>query len=112
MGESFLAEVGRRIQDKRKAQRLSQEELAERSELSKQTVSRAENGQRDLGSSNLAKIAQALGVSTDYLLTGKYTDVDVLLLNQSADHLTAGQFGYLEKIVKTFIEMCDEGVVK
>ena len=111
MVEAFLIEMGKRIQERRKAQRLSQEDLAERAEISKQTVSRAENGQRELGAGNVAKLAQALGVSTDYLLTGKYTAADVQLLNQKAENLTSRQFGYLEDIVKTFIAMCDDGSV-
>ena len=111
MGDAFLIEMGKRIQQRRKAQRLSQEELAEKAEMSKQTVSRAENGQRELGAGNVAKLAQALGVSSDYLLTGKYTDTDVQLLNQRAENLTSRQFGYLEDIVKTFVAMCDDGAV-
>ena len=111
MGEAFLAEMGKRIQERRKAQRLSQEELAEMADISKQTVSRAENAQRELGARNISKIAQALGVSSDYLLTGKYNDTNVQLLNQSAANLTSRQFSYLEDFVKKFIEMCDEGVV-
>lgn len=111
MGEAFLTEMGKRIQERRKALRLSQEELAERADISKQTVSRAENAQRELGAGNVRKIANALEVSADYLLTGEHTSADVLLLNQRATNLTGRQFGYLEDFVKKFIEMCDEGVI-
>ena len=108
MGKAFIAEMGKRIQERRKALRLSQEELAERSEITKQTVSRAENGQRELGAGNVMKIAQALEVSTDYLLTGEYTSADVQILNQKVTNLTNGQYEFLEDFVKKFIEICDE----
>jgi len=111
MGEAFLAEMGKRIQDRRKALRLSQEELAERADISKQTVSRAENARRELGAGNLARIALALGVSTDYLLTGKHTESDVWLLNQKTLSLNSHQYSYLEDFVKKFIEMCDEDII-
>ena len=111
MEQAFLAEMGRRIQERRKALRLSQEELAERADISKQTVSRAENAQRELGAGNLARISRALGVSSDYLLNGEYTGEDVRLLNQKTTNLTNRQFGYLEDLVKKFVDMCEEGIV-
>ena len=111
MAEAFLAEMGRRIQERRKSLRLSQEELAERAEVSKQTVSRAENAQRELGAGNLSRIAKVLGVSADYLLTGEHTGADVMLLNRKAANLTTHQFRYLEDFMVKFIEMCDEGIV-
>ena len=109
--EAFLVEMGSRIRERRKTLRLSQEELAERANISKQTVSRAENAQRELGTGNLIKIAQALDVSSDYLLTGRYSDTDVQLLNQKIANLTSHQYGYLEDFVKKFVEMCDEGMI-
>jgi len=111
MGEAFLTEMGARILERRKALRLSQEELAERADISKQTVSRAENAQRELGARNLFKIAKALEVSPDYLLTGEYSESDALLLSQRAANLTPHQFTYLEDFIRKFIEICDEGIV-
>jgi len=111
MGDTFLSDMGKRIQERRKSLRISQEELAERAEITKQTVSRAENGQRELGAGNVLSIANALGVSTDYLLKGEYGTSDVLLLNQRAADLTSRQFNYLEDMVKKFIDMCDEGII-
>ena len=111
MAEAFLIEMGRRIQERRKALRLSQEELAERADISKQTVSRAENAQRELGAGNLAKIAQALEVSSDYLLTGHYTEADIQLLNRKVASMTIRQYAYLADFINKFMEMCDEGIL-
>ena len=111
MEAEFLAGMGRRIQVRRKALRYSQEELAEKADISKQTVSRAENGKRELGAGNLMKIALALGISTDYLLTGEYTNDDVKILNQKITNLTTRQFEFLEDVVRNFTEMCKEGFI-
>ena len=40
---------------------------------------------------NLLKIANALGVSTDYLLTGNIVDKDLLLLSEKLSKLTPSQ---------------------
>ena len=112
MGTDFLAEMGKRILERRKDLRLSQEELAEKAEISKQTVSRAENGLRELGAGNVAMMASALGVSADYLLTGKYTAADVQLLNQKVSGLTPNQHRHLERFINVYIEMCEDGTVK
>jgi len=111
VGEAFLAEMGRRIHERRKTLRLSQEQLAEKAEITKQTVSRIENGLREPGAGNLLKIAKALDVSADYLLSGEYTGADALILNQNISNLTSRQIEFLENYIKSFIEMCDEGIV-
>lgn len=111
MGEAFLAEMGKRIHERRKTLRLSQEELAERAEMTKQTVSRAENGLRALGAGNVIKISKALEVSADYLLTGEYTGADVQILNKKIANLTNSQCRFLEDFIRNFVEMCKEGLI-
>jgi len=109
MDDSFLIEMGKRIHEKRKSLRLSQEELAERVEISKQTVSRAENGQRELGAMSVARLAKALETSADYLLGGEHTDTDVLILQDKIKNLDDRQYRYLEEFISIFVKMCEEG---
>lgn len=111
MDDSFLLEMGKRINEKRKSLRLSQEELAERVEVTKQTVSRAENGQRELGAKNVARLAKALETSADYLLTGTRTDVDAMILDSRIRNLTDQQYRYLEEHIRVFLAMCEDGSV-
>ncbi len=111
IANEFLNEMGERIQNKRKRLRLSQEALAEMAEISKQTVSRAENGQRELGAQNVAKLAKALEMSTDFLLTGERTDNDLLKLDERLKKLTERQYQFLEELIRNFIEMCEDGAV-
>ena len=71
--ELYLKEMGQRIMERRKKLGLTQEALAEMSGLTTQFVSYAESGKRGMRPENLMKVAAALGVSTDYLLTGGRT---------------------------------------
>ena len=88
--------------------RLSQYELAELANVSVQTISRAENGQRELGSQNASRIAAALEMSTDYLLTGIRNDIDLYYLELKIKSLPDHAYRHLEKIIRTFMEMSKE----
>lgn len=48
---------------------------------------------------NLLKISSALGVSADYLLTGKIIDKDLLLLSEKLRKLTPSQLQHIENII-------------
>ena len=54
---------GLRIRELRKAQRLSQEALAEKAELHPTYIGGVERGERNLSFDSIAKIAHALGLS-------------------------------------------------
>lgn len=66
----LLVGIGQRIASARKARNLTQEQLAELSGASYQTISSAELDKKSLRAENIIKISQALVVSADYLLTG------------------------------------------
>lgn len=101
----YLNEVGQRIMERRKKLGLTQEELAERSDLTTQFVSYAESGKRASRPENLMKIASVLGVSTDYLLTGDIIDKDKLLLSEKLDRLTASEVRIIESIIDECIAL-------
>ena len=58
----ILKTVGAQIRSLRKARRLSQEELAERSDLHYTMIGAVERGERNITLENLAKIAKGLAV--------------------------------------------------
>lgn len=60
--------IGRRIREERKQQRLSQEQLAEKADLSPVHLSHIETANTKLSLPALISIANALGVSSDALL--------------------------------------------
>lgn len=97
--ELCLSEIGQRIMERRKKLGLTQEMLAEKADVTTQFVSYAESGKRAMRPENLVKIAAALEVSTDYLLTGDIVDKDMLLLSDEMRRLTPSQLRLIENII-------------
>lgn len=104
--EILLSEMGLRIVERRKQLNLSQAELAEKAEISVQMLSTAERGAKAIRPINLLKISQALGVSTDYLLTGAETCTDNFILENKLNFLNHKQRVALENIIDNFISIC------
>ena len=100
-----LEETGKRIMERRKKLGLTQEQLTERSEVTTQFVSYAESGKRAMRAENLMKIAAALEVSTDYLLTGDIIDKDKLLLSEKLGKLNPKEVRLIESIIDECIEL-------
>ena len=97
--ELCLQEIGRRIMEQRKKLGLTQEALAEKAEVTAQFVSYAEAGKRAMRPENLMKMASALEVSADYLLTGEIIDKDLLILADKMSALTPDQIRIVENII-------------
>ena len=66
--EVALAHFGQKVQTIRNEQKISQEKLAELSELDRTYISSVEPGQRNISILNIIKIADALGVKASSLL--------------------------------------------
>ena len=101
----YLDEVGKRVMERRKKLGLTQEALAEMSDLTTQFVSYAESGKRAMRPENQMKIASALGVSTDYLLTGDIIDKDKLLLSEKLEKLSPAEVRIVESIIDECIHL-------
>ena len=65
-----MPSAGDRIREIREAKRLTQDQLAEKTGISKGFLSDVENGKRNVSSEYLLRIANALSASVDYLLRG------------------------------------------
>src|SRR6202011_5766405 len=63
--------VGERIKTRRAELGWTQDQLAERAGISKSFVSDVENGKRSIGADTLLDVGRAMGVSLDFLMTGK-----------------------------------------
>ena len=72
----FGIEVGNRLQELRKNAGYTQEQLAEKVNISSNALSNYETGIRLMRIDTAQEIADALKISTDYLLTGKLTMAD------------------------------------
>ena len=100
-----LEEMGKRIEMRRRALGLTQEALAERADVTTQFVSYAESGKRAMRPENLRRIANALSVSADYLLTGEIIDKDMLILADKLRQLTPEQTRLVEDIIDECIKL-------
>jgi len=63
--------LGERIRKRRQLMKLTQQELGKALSLTSQHISAIEQDKRTPSLASLAKIAEELGVSVDYLLTGQ-----------------------------------------
>lgn len=63
--------LGERIRKRRQVMKLTQQELGKELGLTSQHISAIEKDRRTPSLASLAKIAEELGVSVDYLLTGR-----------------------------------------
>ena len=65
-------ELGKRIRAERRRQDLTQENLAEMADISNSFMGHIERGGRTLSIETLAKLANALNVSIEYIVCGEF----------------------------------------
>ncbi len=106
--DDLLTQIGQRIRKHREKSRLSQEQLAERADVSSQTISTAETGKKRLRVENIIKICEALEISPDYLLLGEISPQDLTILSDKLSQLTPGQYRHLEDIIDSYISALSE----
>ena len=106
--DDLLTQIGQRIRKHRERSRLSQEQLAERADVSSQTISTAETGKKRLRVENIIKICEVLEISPDYLLLGEISPQDLIILSEMLSQLTPGQYRHLEDIIDSYISALSE----
>lgn len=104
MPEIELKSIGERICQLRKQNGMTQEQLAELLDVSIQMVSNLERGNKAIRISNLVRLSEILGVSTDFILTGRMNDVDI-----GSD---AGKFAELSEQNRNMIRMLIDYCIK
>lgn len=110
--DDLLNQMGKRLVARRKQLRLTQEEIAERTDLTTQTISTAETGKKALRPENIIKLCAALDISTDYLLLGKIASEDYDILSQKVSQLSPSQYQKLEDIIDAYIAAVKEQETK
>lgn len=101
--KQFLIEMGQRVAARRKELGLTQEQTAERMNVSLQTVSCVELGKKAIRPENLAKLCQVLDTSADHLLYGR---IPTDQLQRSAKKLAALQedeFRMVDELIDFFL---------
>ena len=97
---TFLMEMGKRIAARRRELHLTQEQTAEKMDVSLQTVSCIELGKKAIRPQNLAKLCAVLDTSADYVLFGKRTEQELSDLSQSLAALSERDYNTVKALVK------------
>lgn len=96
-----MESLGERITRLRKKSNLSQKELADKTNLTEATLSRYENDLREPKGEVIVKIANALDVTTDYLL-GRTDEINVKKENKNTSDEKE-----IEKIIDELLQQDD-----
>lgn len=102
MTSDLLKGIGERICLKRKELGFTQEQIADKMDVSVQMISNLERGNKAIRIDNLIKISEILEVSTDYILKGKNTSEEFLSLSNGISALSAEDF----KMINMLVEYC------
>ncbi len=103
----FHWDMGMRIAQRRKMAGLTQEQLAERIDVSTQTISYIETGHNAIRPENLAKLCEALDVSADYILFGRSSPIESNRIAQKLKGLSAKEIGIVESIIDQCLLLTD-----
>lgn len=103
-----LQEVGKRLYERRKQLRMTQEELAERVGITAQTISTAKLGKKAMRADTIIRVCGALDISADYLLFGYVSTQDLSILSQKVSQLTPEQYRHLEDAIDSFVAIAME----
>ena len=94
--------IGERITELRKAQNISQAQLAKALEVSRQAVSKWENGQSIPDMVKMIQLADLLKTDTEYLATGRHSTIksapEVVTIVEKVDNI-------VERIVEKPVEV-------
>lgn len=97
-------QIGEQIKAAREQAKLTQEQLAERVEVSPQYVSDLERGVVGISIPTLKRVCATLGVSSDQILFGKAAENRAAAINDLCKSLTEEQFVILTDVVGKFVE--------
>ncbi len=103
----FAVEMGKRIYERRKSLGMTQEQLADKMNVSIQTISYTEQGAKSLRPENLVKLCDILNVTADYILTGKTIDNESASITEKLSHLSAQELVFVEMIINSCIGLCN-----
>ncbi len=99
----FCMEVGRRIAAVRTQKHLTQQQVADAAGITTPYYSQIENGNKTASSYVLARIIEALEISSDYILFGRFPDPDDAL-KRLFDRSTEAEL----TAIRRFVDSCDQ----
>lgn len=96
---NLLKEMGERIYFRRKALKLTQEELAEKIGVSTQMISNLELGKKAIRPENLVNICSVLSISSDYVLSGNKSDNLVDEIAKKLNNLDSDELKFVNQMI-------------
>lgn len=97
-------QIGEQIRIARENARLTQEQLAERIDVSPQYISDLERGVVGISLQTLKRFCISMGVSSDQILFAAHPDNDVSAVAEKCRRLSPKQFTLLSEIIDRYIE--------
>ena len=97
--DNFLVKMGQRIAQRRKELHFTQEQLAEKMGVSLQTISCIELGKKAIRPENLTNLCLHLEVTTDYILSGKRTEMQMNETITKLSELPTEEFGVVKDLI-------------
>ena len=101
--EILNTDIGNRIRQARKECGYTQEQLAEYAEISVDFLGLIETGRNSMKVQNLAKIASALNVTTDYLIYGTTPYKENPKINTMLSVVPESKRKQVEKLIALFL---------
>lgn len=98
------SDIGGRLREIREIKGYTREQLAEYAEISANFLWEIESGRKSVKVQNLAKLALALNVSTDYLIFGSRQNKPSEIVSEVLSALPDNLKGNFEKMVELFID--------
>lgn len=102
--ERLLQEMGLRVSERRKELGMTQEQVAEKMDVSVQMISNLELGRKAIRPENLVKICSILSTSADYLLTGKHNESELLDLTHKMSKLSQKHQSIIKELIDSLID--------
>ena len=101
--KNLLVEMGARINGKRRGMKMTQEQLAEKMDVSVQMISNLELGKKAIRPENLVKLCGILNVSADYLLTGTHSACDSIDVFSNYERLSQRQQRLIDELINEML---------
>ncbi len=93
-------QMGKRVSARRKALALTQEQLAEKMNVSIQMISNLELGKKAIRPENIVKLCSVLDISADYLLTGNNTNDQISEICDKLIHLSSEELNAISNLIE------------
>lgn len=101
--ELLNKEIGQRVRKMREYHEMTRENLAEYADISVQFLATIESGKKSMTTYTLYKIAKALQVSADYLLSGETVSGSSDNINLLLETLSPSEKDIAEHLLQTYI---------